>query len=175
LENEKLGTLVLALDTTISKLEKSNEIKGGRDELQKKVEGLQKKVDYHKCQIEDYHELAKEGKVEFEKVCQDFEILNNRVLGQDKKVFLARNCDVIKTLYSNFQKGLSYQNLVATLLSNLVNKLGFEKPLLIGLCPFGGFYAWFYTYMGRKDNFLQACISLSVGIFTIKDTPKRMV
>jgi len=46
LENEKLSTLVLALDTAISELEKSNEIKGGRDELQKKVEGLQKRVDY---------------------------------------------------------------------------------------------------------------------------------
>jgi hypothetical protein len=45
LANEKFSTLVLALNTTISKLEKSNEIKGGRDELQKKVEGLQKKVD----------------------------------------------------------------------------------------------------------------------------------
>jgi hypothetical protein len=77
--------------------------------------------------------------VEFERVCQDFEILSNRILGEEIKVFLAKkNCDVIRTLYSNFQKGLSHQNLVATLLSNLVNKLGFEEPLLIGLCPFCG-------------------------------------
>jgi hypothetical protein len=54
------------------------------------VEGLQKRVDYQKCQIEDYHELAKEGKVKFKRVCQDFEILNNRVLGEEKKVFLAK-------------------------------------------------------------------------------------
>jgi hypothetical protein len=37
---EKLGTLVLALDTIVSKLDKQNETKGGRKELQKKVEGL---------------------------------------------------------------------------------------------------------------------------------------
>jgi hypothetical protein len=45
LANEKFGTLVLALNTIVSKLEKLNEIKGGRDELQKKVDGLQKRVD----------------------------------------------------------------------------------------------------------------------------------
>jgi hypothetical protein len=28
--------------------------------------------------------------VEFERVCQDFEILNNKVLGEEKKVFLAK-------------------------------------------------------------------------------------
>jgi hypothetical protein len=77
--------------------------------------------------------------VEFEKVCQDFEILSNRVLGGKKKVFLAkRNYDVAKTLSSNFQRSLSYQNLVATLPSNLVNKLGFEESLLIRFCPFCG-------------------------------------
>jgi hypothetical protein len=103
------------------------------------VEGLQKKVDYQKCQIEDYHELVEKGKVEFKRICQNFENLNNRVLGGKIKVFFAkRNCNVIRTLYSNFWKRLSYQNLVATLLSNLVNKLRFEKPLLIGLCPFCG-------------------------------------
>jgi hypothetical protein len=37
---EKLGTLVLVLDTSISKLDEQNEIKGGKEELQKKVEGL---------------------------------------------------------------------------------------------------------------------------------------
>jgi len=37
---EKLGTLVLVLDTSISKLDKQNETKGGKEELQKKVEGL---------------------------------------------------------------------------------------------------------------------------------------
>ncbi len=28
--------------------------------------------------------------MEFERVCQDFEILNNKVLGEEKKVFLAK-------------------------------------------------------------------------------------
>jgi hypothetical protein len=103
LANEKFSILVLALDTTVLELEKLDEIEGGRDELQKEVEGLQKRVDYQKCQIEDYHELGEEGKVEFEKVCQDSEILNNRVLGEEKKVFLAkRNCDASRTLSSNF-------------------------------------------------------------------------
>jgi hypothetical protein len=89
LTNEKLGTLVLTLDTTVLELEKLDEIEGGRDELQKAVERLQKRVDYQNCQIEDYHELTKEEKVKFEKVCQDFEILSNRVLGEEKKIFFA--------------------------------------------------------------------------------------
>ncbi len=63
---EKLGTLVLALDIIVSKLDKQNETEGGKEELQKKVEGLQKRIEYQKCQIEDYHELTKEVKVEFE-------------------------------------------------------------------------------------------------------------
>jgi hypothetical protein len=125
--------------TTILELEKLDETKGGRDELRKEVEGLQKTVDYQKCLIENYRELIEEGKVEFEKNCQDSEILNNRVLGEEKKAFLAkRNHDAARTLSSNFQRGLSCQNLVAALLSNLVNKLGFEEFLLIGLCPFCG-------------------------------------
>jgi hypothetical protein len=37
---EKLSTLVLALDTIVSKLDKQDETKGGKKELQKKVEGL---------------------------------------------------------------------------------------------------------------------------------------
>ncbi len=77
--------------------------------------------------------------MEFEKVCQNYKILNNMVLGEAKKVFLVkRTCDVAKTLSSNFQKNLSCQNLVAALPSNLADKLGFEKSLLIGLCPFYG-------------------------------------
>jgi hypothetical protein len=109
LTNEKLNTLVLTLDTTILELEKLDKTKGGRDELRKEVEGLQKRVDYQKCQIEDYHELAEEGKMEFDRVCQDFEILSNRVLGEEKKVFLVkRNYDVAQTLSFNFQRSLSY-------------------------------------------------------------------
>jgi len=37
---EKLGTLVLALDIIVSKLDKQTESEGGKEELQKKVEGL---------------------------------------------------------------------------------------------------------------------------------------
>ncbi len=81
--------MVLTLDTTILELEKLDETEGGRDELRKEVERLQERVDYQNCQIEDYHELAKVGKVKFEKVCQDFEILSNRVLGEQKKAFFA--------------------------------------------------------------------------------------
>jgi hypothetical protein len=88
LTNEKLGTLVLTLDTSVLELEKLDETEGGREKLRKEVERSQKRVDYQNCQIEDYHELAKEGKVKFEKICQDFEILSNRVLGEEKKVFL---------------------------------------------------------------------------------------
>ncbi len=74
---------------------------------------MQKKVDYQKCQIEDYHERAEEGKVEFEKVSQNSKILSNRVLGEEKKVFLAkRNCDAARILSSNFQRSLSYQILL---------------------------------------------------------------
>jgi hypothetical protein len=83
-------------------LDKLDKTKGGREELQKKVEGLQKSIEYQKCQIEDYCELAKEGKVEFEKVCQDCEILNSRVLGEEKKVFLViQSRDAIRMLFSN--------------------------------------------------------------------------
>jgi len=79
----------------------------------KGVEGLQKKVDYRKCQIEDHHERATDTKVEFERVCQNSKILNNRVLGEEKKFFLGkRNRDVGRTLSSNFQRGLSYQILL---------------------------------------------------------------
>jgi len=39
LANKKFSILILALDTTILELEKLNETKGGRDELQKEVEG----------------------------------------------------------------------------------------------------------------------------------------
>jgi hypothetical protein len=87
LTNEKLGTLVLTLDTIVLELEKLDETKGGRDGLRKAVERSQKRVDYQNCQIEDYYEFTKEGKVKFEKVCQDFEILSNKVLGEEKKVF----------------------------------------------------------------------------------------
>jgi hypothetical protein len=66
LANEKFSILILALDTTILELEELDETEGGRDELRKEVGGLQKRADYQKCQIEDYHELAEEGKVEFE-------------------------------------------------------------------------------------------------------------
>jgi len=60
-------------------------------------------------------------------------------LGEKKKVFLAKqNRDVARMLSSNIHKGLSRQNLVATLPSSLVNKLGFEEPLSIGLCVFCG-------------------------------------
>jgi hypothetical protein len=90
--------------------------------------------------------------VEFEKVCQDFEILNTRNLGEEIKVFLVeKNCDVIRTLYSNFQKGLSCQNLVATLLSNSVNKLGFEEPLWVGKitsCNHVFHCWWAYSQLG---------------------------
>jgi hypothetical protein len=55
-------------------LDKLDKIEGGREELQKKVKGLQKRIKYQKCQIEDYRELVEEGKVEFEKVYQDCEI-----------------------------------------------------------------------------------------------------
>jgi len=58
LANKKFGILVLALDTTILELEKLDETEGGRDELQKEVEGLQKRVDYQKCQTKNYHELG---------------------------------------------------------------------------------------------------------------------
>jgi hypothetical protein len=79
-----------------------DETKGGREELLKKVEGLQKRIEYQKCQIEDYHELAKEGKLEFEKVCQDCEILSNRVLGEEKKgFFIKHNHDATRMLSSN--------------------------------------------------------------------------
>ncbi len=40
LTNEKLGTLVLTLDTMVVELEKLDETQGGRDELHKEVEGL---------------------------------------------------------------------------------------------------------------------------------------
>ncbi len=74
---------------------------------------MQKKVDYQKCQIEDYHEGAKERKVEFEKVSQNSKIFSNRVLGEKKKVFLAkRNRDAARTLSSSFQISLSYQILL---------------------------------------------------------------
>jgi len=56
LANEKFNILVLVLDTTILELEKLEKTEGGSDELWKEVEGLQKRVDYQKCQIEDYHE-----------------------------------------------------------------------------------------------------------------------
>jgi len=103
------------------------------------MEGLQKRVDYQKCQIEDYHELVEGGEVEFERVCQNFEILSNRVLGEKKKVILAKgNHDAARTLSSNFQRSLSYHNLVVTLPLRLVDKLGFEESLLIGLCPLCG-------------------------------------
>jgi hypothetical protein len=46
LANEKFSILVLALDTSILELEKLDKTKGGRDELQKEVEGLQKRVNY---------------------------------------------------------------------------------------------------------------------------------
>ncbi len=79
-----------------------DETKGGREELQKRVEGLQKRIKYQKCQIEDYHELAKEGKLEFEKVCQDCEILSSKVLGEEKKDFhIKQNHDAIRMLSSN--------------------------------------------------------------------------
>jgi soluble cytochrome b562 len=68
LANKKLNTLVTALDTIVLDLEKLDKTKGGSDELQKEVEGLQKNVDYQKCQIKDYHEFAEEGKVEFERI-----------------------------------------------------------------------------------------------------------
>ncbi len=59
--------------------------------------------------------------MEFERVCQASEILSNRVFGEENKVFLAkRNRDASRTLSSNFQRGLSYQNLVVALPSNLV-------------------------------------------------------
>ncbi len=90
LATKRLGTLVLALATIVSKLDKQDETKCGKEELQKKAEGLQKRIKYQNCQIEDYHELAKEGKMEFEKNCQDCEILSNRVLGEKKKKFLAK-------------------------------------------------------------------------------------
>jgi hypothetical protein len=65
--------------------------------------------------------------------------LSNKVLGEKKKVFLAKkNRDAARMLSSNIHKGLSHQNLVATLPSSLVNKLGFEEPLSIGLCVFCG-------------------------------------
>jgi hypothetical protein len=51
LANEKFGTLILALDTTVLELEELDETEGGRDELQKEVGGLQKRADYQKCQI----------------------------------------------------------------------------------------------------------------------------
>jgi hypothetical protein len=41
-------------------------------------------------------------------------------------------------LSSNIQKGLSCPNIITALPSSLVNKLGFEEPLLIGLCAFCG-------------------------------------
>jgi len=64
--------------------------------------------------MEDYNELGEEGKVEFERVCQDFEILSNRVLGEEKKFFFVnRNRDVIRTLYSNFQRSLFHQDFIA--------------------------------------------------------------
>ncbi len=56
LANEKLNILVLVLDIAILELEKLEKIEGGSDELWKEVEGLQKRVDYQNCQIEDYHE-----------------------------------------------------------------------------------------------------------------------
>ncbi len=52
--------------------------------------------------------------------------------------FANRNFHVARILPSNFQRGLSYQNLVAALPSNLVDTLGLEESLLIGLCPFCG-------------------------------------
>ncbi len=61
LATEKFDTLVLASDTSILELEKLDKTKGGRDELWKEMEGLQKRVDYQKCQIEDYHELVEGG------------------------------------------------------------------------------------------------------------------
>lgn len=46
--------------------------------------------------------------MEFQRVCQSFKLLNNRVLGEEKKGFLARRaCDVAKTISSNFKKKLS--------------------------------------------------------------------
>jgi len=67
--------------------------------------------------------------VEFERVCQTFENLSNRVFGEENKVFLAkRNRDASRTLSSNFQRGLSYQNLVVALPSNLVKKNGLRNP-----------------------------------------------
>jgi hypothetical protein len=104
LANEKFSTLLLLLHTTVLELEKLDETEGGRDELQKEVEGLQKRADYQKFQIEDYCELADEGKVEFERVCQDYEILNNKVLGEKKKVFHAkRNRVATRTLLTHSQ------------------------------------------------------------------------
>jgi hypothetical protein len=44
----------------------------------------------------------------------------------------------LRQLSSNFQRNLSYKNLVIALPSNLVNKLWCEESLLIGLCPFCG-------------------------------------
>ncbi len=41
--------------------------------------------------------------MEFQKVCQNSKLLNNRFLGEEKKGFLAkRACDVAKTISSNF-------------------------------------------------------------------------
>jgi hypothetical protein len=40
LVTKKLGTLVLVLDIVVSKLDKQEETEGGREDLQKKVEGL---------------------------------------------------------------------------------------------------------------------------------------
>lgn len=129
----------MALDTSVLELDKLDKIEGGREELQKKVKGLQKKIEYQKCQIKDYCEIAEEGKVAFEKVCQDCEILSNRVLGEEKKIFLAKqNHDVARMLSSNIQKGLSRQNIVATSPLSLVDKLRFQEFLFIGLCPFCG-------------------------------------
>ncbi len=66
------------------------------------MEGLQKSIKYQKCQIEDYCELAEEGKEEFEKVCQDCEILNSRVLGEEKKFFLViQSRDAVRMSFSN--------------------------------------------------------------------------
>ncbi len=46
--------------------------------------------------------------MEFQRVCQNSKLLNNRVSGEEKKGFLAkRACDVAKTISSNFKKDLS--------------------------------------------------------------------
>ncbi len=95
--------------------------------------------------------------MEFEIIYYDFENLNNKVLGEGNKVFLAKRNHymLVKHYFPAFKEVYLVKILLQHCLwTNLVDKL-IDWALSI-------LWVWFCTLMGRQDNFLQTCILLLV-------------